>query len=55
MVKKKEKEEAPTGKIQNMYEKIPKELLEKVDNSNFHLHQIKLPFRMCIVAPSGSG
>ena len=55
MAKKKDKEDVPTGKIQNMYEKIPKELLEKVDNPNFHLHQIKLPFRMCIVAPSGSG
>jgi ABC-type lipoprotein export system ATPase subunit len=44
-----------TGKIVNMYEHIPKEFLDKVDNPNFHLHQFKLPFRMCIVAPSGSG
>jgi len=44
-----------TGKIVNMYEKIPKHLLDKVDNPNFHLHNLKLPFRMCIVAPSGSG
>jgi len=43
------------GKIMNMYEKIPKEFLDKVDNPNFHLHNFKIPFRMCIVAPSGSG
>jgi ABC-type lipoprotein export system ATPase subunit len=43
------------SKIMNMYEKIPKEFLDKVENPNIHLHQLKLPFRMCIVAPSGSG
>lgn len=41
--------------IINMYDKIPKHFLEKVDNPNFNLHKLKLPFRMCIVAPSGSG
>ena len=30
------------SKILNMYEKIPKEFLDKVDNPNFHLHQLKL-------------
>lgn len=43
------------GKIVNMYEKIPKHLLDKVENPNYDLHKLKLPFRMCIVAPSGSG
>jgi len=43
------------GKIVNMYEKIPKEFLDKVENPNFDLHKLKLPFIMCIVAPSGSG
>jgi len=43
------------GKIVNMYEKIPKEFLDKVDNPNYDLHKLNLPFRMCIVAPSGSG
>lgn len=43
------------GKIINMYEHIPKHLLEKAENPNYALHQLKLPFRMCIVAPSGSG
>ena len=38
-----------------MYQKIPKEFLDHVDNPNYELHRFKLPFRMCIVAPSGSG
>jgi hypothetical protein len=49
------KKKEPDGKIVNMYEKIPKSFLDKVDNPNFNLHKLKLPFRMCIVAPSGSG
>ena len=49
------KVDEPDGTIKNMYDKIPKELLDKVENPNFHLHQLKLPFRMSIVAPSGSG
>lgn len=43
------------GEIINFYEHIPKKYLDKVDNPNEHLHNIKLPFRMCIVAPSGTG
>ncbi len=43
------------GKIVNMYERMPKEFQDKVENPNFELHKLKLPFRMCIVAPSGSG
>lgn len=43
------------NKIVNMYEFMPKEFIDKVENPNFHLHKLKLPFRMCIVAPSGSG
>jgi len=43
------------AEIINYYEKMPKELLEKPKNPNHHLHNINLPFRMCIVAPSGSG
>jgi hypothetical protein len=39
----------------NFYEEMPKDLLDNAENPNFHLHQIKLPFRMLIVAPSGSG
>ena len=39
----------------NFYEQMPKDLLDNAENPNFHLHNIKLPFRMLIVAPSGSG
>jgi ABC-type dipeptide/oligopeptide/nickel transport system ATPase component len=55
MSKKAEKKIEGAGKIINMYEKIPKIYLDNVDNPNFHLHHLKIPFRMCIVAPSGSG
>jgi hypothetical protein len=47
--------EPPSDKIVNMYDRIPKELLEKSENPNFQLHKLKLPMRMCVVAPSGSG
>ena len=33
--KRKTKEEKPSGKIENMYEKIPKHLLEKAENEGF--------------------
>lgn len=39
----------------NMYERMPASLLRKADNPNFHLHGIKLPARICVSAPSGSG
>jgi hypothetical protein len=44
-----------SNKMINFYEIMPKELLPKADNPNKPLHQLDLPFRMCIVAPSGSG
>jgi hypothetical protein len=55
MPPKKSKESLHDGKIINMYEKIPKQFLDKVENPNYHLHKLKIPFRICIVAPSGSG
>lgn len=58
MPPKKKKEIEPAvvgGKIVNMYERMPKDFEDKVDNPNFNIHKLKLPFRMCIVAPSGSG
>lgn len=55
MPPKKKSDNIPSGKIENLYERIPKDLLDKVENPNFNLHKLKLPFRMCIVAPSGSG
>jgi hypothetical protein len=41
--------------IINFYEIIPKKYLDEVENNNEHLHNIKIPFRMCVVAPSGTG
>jgi hypothetical protein len=41
--------------IINFYDHIPKKYIDDVENPNEHLHNIKLPFRMCVVAPSGSG
>jgi hypothetical protein len=43
------------SKIINMYERIPKALLDTAENPNFDLHKLKLPFRMVVNAPSGSG
>jgi hypothetical protein len=43
------------SKIINFYDKIPKKLLPNVENPNIHLHNFKLPFRCCCIAPSGSG
>jgi hypothetical protein len=48
-------EEPVSNKIVNMYERIPKHLLDTAENPNFDLHKLKLPFRICVVAPSGSG
>lgn len=55
-----QKEEGKTdmsgcGRIENFYERIPEHFLDKVNNPNFHLHKLKIPMRMCVVAPSGSG
>lgn len=44
-----------SGNIINMYEHMPKEFLDKVDNPNYDLHKLKLPMRMCVIAPSGAG
>ena len=41
--------------IQNFYESMPEEMLDKAENPNEEIHHIKLPFRMCVSAPSGSG
>jgi hypothetical protein len=43
------------SQIINFYDVIPKKYIDDVENPNEHLHNIKLPFRMCVVAPSGSG
>ena len=43
------------GEIINFYQHVPKKYLEEISNPNYHLHNLDIPFRMCIVAPSGSG
>jgi hypothetical protein len=53
--KNKNNEKKNNENIINFYSKMPKEYLDEADNPNFNLHKFKLPFRMCIVAPSGSG
>jgi hypothetical protein len=53
MPKKAKPVDAP--EIVNWYEKMDKSLLKQPENPNLHLHKLKLPFRMCVVAPSGSG
>jgi hypothetical protein len=49
------KPKANNGEIVNFYEIIPKKYLDEVDNPNENIHNIKIPFRMCVVAPSGTG
>ena len=49
------KKTEPSSDIINFYERIPKKYLEESENPNFNIHNINLPFRMCVVAPSGSG
>ena len=43
------------GQIIIFYKHVPKKYLDDIDNPNFNLHNFEIPFRMCIVAPSGSG
>lgn len=45
----------PTSDIINFYDVIPKKFLDDAENPNYAHHHINLPFRMCVVAPSGSG
>jgi len=52
-IRKKPKEKS--NEIVNFYEIIPKKYLDDVENPNYHLHHIEIPFRMCVAAPSGSG
>lgn len=53
--KSKKTTEPQGSKVRNLYELIPKDLLLEAKNPNLHLHNLKIPFRMCVVAPSGSG
>lgn len=53
--KKKDNKPVDITKPINFYEVMPKEFLQETENPNFHLHNLKLPFRMAIVSPSGAG
>jgi len=44
-----------SSEIINFYDIIPKKYLDDIKNPNENLHNIKIPFRMCVVAPSGTG
>lgn len=44
-----------SSQIINFYNVIPEKYKDEAENPNFNIHNIKLPFRMCVVAPSGSG
>jgi hypothetical protein len=54
---KKKGDNPPTqsNQVINFYNVMPKEFLTETENPNYHLHNLKLPFRMAIVSPSGSG
>jgi len=54
MPPKRKPKEVASGMI-NFYDKLPKDLIPKVDNPNERLHQMTIPFRACVVGPSGSG
>ena len=43
------------SEIINFYDIIPKKYLDDIKNPNENIHNIKIPFRMCVVAPSGTG
>jgi hypothetical protein len=47
--------EPSLGGVVNWYKQMPKDMLEEPENPNFDKHGIKLPFRMVVSAPSGSG
>ncbi len=53
--KPKKKKGGSSSNVQNIYEKIPKDMILKSDNPNVHLHNFQPPFRLVCVAPSGSG
>ena len=53
--KTKTKDEAPKADIKNFYDIMPSKFKKTYPNPNKHLHGINTPFRMCVVAPSGSG
>ena len=43
------------SQILNFYDIMPEKYKDEAKNPNYAVHNINLPFRMCVVAPSGSG
>jgi hypothetical protein len=51
----KKKDSTDNKSIINFYDVIPSRLKKDYPNPNYKDHHINTPFRMCVVAPSGSG
>jgi hypothetical protein len=51
----KKKESTENKSIINFYDVIPSRFKKDYPNPNYKDHNINTPFRMCVVAPSGSG
>ena len=51
----KKKPTAKPHEIINFYDVIPDKYKDDIKNPNYNIHNIDIPFRMCVVAPSGSG
>jgi len=47
--------EKKKSNIINFYEKIPKHLIQKVENPNYDKHKLNIPFRGIVQAASGGG
>ena len=52
----KKQKDISDNRVYNFYDNAEvQKLTPKYENPNFHIHGIDLPFRACIVAPSGTG
>ena len=43
-----------SNEVKNVYESVPKKFLRQYHNPHVDEHQIKVPFRMCVIGSSGS-
>ena len=55
MPPKKQSKDNDGSKIINFYDIMPEKYKDTSENPNYEKHHITTPFRMCVVAPSGSG
>lgn len=49
------KKQKLTGEIRNMYDFVDEDLLPKTYNPNLNIHNLKLPLRIVVSSPTGSG